>query len=177
MPSCSRIARRCGDVEARTIGGAGDALTACARPRSPHTASAAPTRPGRASRPAAAAAPPRESTCADPPRWRRRAPSARGRTTRRAAARARPAPGPALTRFRPRPSADAGIQLRRRRVDADDTRTALHEPRREVGGAATELDDVEAGDVTEDAHLRGGTPNSPHVISSFAHAAAAERSV
>ena len=41
--SCSRIARRCGDVDARMS----DAHASCARPRSPRTATSSPTRPSR----------------------------------------------------------------------------------------------------------------------------------
>ena len=44
MPSCSRIVRRCGDVDASSSGGAGGALIrACAPARSPPTATASPT--------------------------------------------------------------------------------------------------------------------------------------
>ena len=47
-PSCSRIARRCGDVEARRSGGAGGALTpAYARPTDPPPATVSPTPPPR----------------------------------------------------------------------------------------------------------------------------------
>src|SRR2546430_14317671 len=46
------------------------------------------------------------------------------------------------------------LELRRRRVDADDTRTAACKPGREVGGSAAELDDVEAVPVTEDVQVR-----------------------
>ena len=41
-----------------------------------------------------------------------------------------------------------------RRIDAHGPRAALREPGREVGGAASELDDVETGDVAEDADFR-----------------------
>ena len=45
------------------------------------------------------------------------------------------------------------LELRRRDVDADRPRAALREPRREVRGAAAELDDVESRDVAEHAEL------------------------
>ena len=46
-----------------------------------------------------------------------------------------------------------GVELRGRDVDADRPRAELREPRREVRGAAAELDDVEARDVAEDVQL------------------------
>ncbi len=50
------------------------------------------------------------------------------------------------------------LELRRRDVDADGARAELREPRREVGRAAAELDDVEAGDVAEHVQLGLGDP-------------------
>ena len=48
MPNCSRIARRCGDGDARMSGGAGGTLTrACGPSRSPRPATSAPTPPTR----------------------------------------------------------------------------------------------------------------------------------
>src|SRR5204862_8245388 len=46
-----------------------------------------------------------------------------------------------------------GRALGRRRIHTDRPRAAPREPRREVRRAATELDDVEAVDVAEDADL------------------------
>src|SRR5262249_40600633 len=46
-----------------------------------------------------------------------------------------------------------GLELCRGRVDADRTRSALREPRREVGGSTPELDDVLTGDLAEDVQL------------------------
>ena len=47
-PNCSRIARRCGETDARMSGGAGGTLTrACGPSRSPRPATCGPTRPTR----------------------------------------------------------------------------------------------------------------------------------
>ena len=54
------------------------------------------------------------------------------------------------------------VELRRRDVDADRPGAAPREPGGEVRGAAAELDDVEAGDVTEHVQLRlGDAPDAP----------------
>src|SRR5262249_13014103 len=51
-----------------------------------------------------------------------------------------------------------GLELRRRRVDADDARAATREPGGEVRRPAAELDDVETVDVAENVQLGLGYP-------------------
>src|SRR6185437_11335585 len=60
-----------------------------------------------------------------------------------------------------------GLELGRRGVDADDPRPVTGKPGGHVGGAAPELDDIEAGDVVrQHAELRlGPVPDTPeHVV-------------
>ena len=80
IASCSRIARRCGDVDARTSGGV---TRAFARPRSPRRATSSPTRPSRTRSSRASRrrrVPGARAAARSRSRWR-----AAGRSTRRAA--------------------------------------------------------------------------------------------
>ena len=96
-------------------------------------------------------------------RGSRRTPRARSRSSRRAAAPPRRRPRRAGTRGRARPACARAVASWL--VDwsiADRPRAAAGEPGREVGGAAAELDRVEAVDVGQRADLRlGDLPDAP----------------
>ncbi len=64
------------------------------------------------------------------------------------------------------------LELRRGDVDAYRASAVLREPRREVRGAAAELDDVEPGDVTEHFSSDSSIDQMPQTISSSAQFAA-----
>ena len=62
-------------------------------------------------------------------------------------------------------------------VDADGARTTPSEPGGDVRGPTAQLDDVQTVDVAQRLHDASGTPKTPHVISSRAHARLARRRV